>query len=650
MAMGGNGGDGITPETPVKMGAWEMMFLGWAGTLRPSKDTTLVLSPTGATAPVLDLQFEGEPAAEHYIVECRRREGFDRNLPGEGLVVYHVDEGILGQGIQSNSVNAGFTPGLKLVEADGHNDLRQGADRGGPGDPFPGLSDRTMLYDTPTEPSTRTFLGAPTSLGLFGITPVPAGVRLTAQVQPPGWLPTENRTEPGYEPMDFNTPATRCAVDETGSLHLVQSEVRTGRLQIVLRERIGGGWLPGYDVSHTPVDAIEPALALLPGGDLAVAWSDARLGHSTIWYRARVRGVWTAEQLVVDLQGDSRSPAIAVDPRGAMHLTWLLVNGASTRLMFMRFPYLSPYGQPFVLTAEAILPANPSIATDLDGGSYVMWAERSENPAALMFLKVNPDSVQRPPQRLGAQTSLTPASVRAQVEGDGTFHAVWLARGSGLSEIHYQRRPPGGPPAPADSVIETRGGTIQSVQMMVDGSGGVHVVFENSVAGVDQVRYKRRHPSRGWDARSTEITPLAEGGTASASVFARSPGEVSIVYTGYTTTGTRFMERRRLTDSPVSLDAPPPAGRTGPSFRIGPNPLRAGRPIVMRIEAARTTARLVDFFDLSGRRIATAPLEGEGSERHARLSGLVTSGWPAGVYFARLREPSGDTARLVVLR
>jgi M6 family metalloprotease-like protein len=651
MATGGNGGDGRSPQYPTRFGAWEMLFLGWAQSVRPAFDSTLVLPPIGATAPVLDLSFQGEPSAEHFLVENRRREGFDRNLPGEGLLVYHVDESVMGGGLQSNTVNAGFTPGLQVVEADGQHDLTQGIDRGGPGDPFPGIFDRTMLWDQSTDPSTRTFAGAATSLALFGITPQLGGVRVSAQVRAPGWQAPADRTEPGYEPVYFNTPAATTAIGPDGTLFRVVSQLLSGHAQVVLRSRAGNVWQPGFVVSHSAGNAIEPALALLPGGELAVAWSDSRSGATRLYFRARVGGVWTAEQLLVDLAGESRSPAIASDPWGALNLTWLSVEGNRPRLMFMRFSYLSPYGQPRALTAVGSIPTNPSIATDPDGGAYVMWSERSASPPALMFLHTRPDSTPGPAIRLGRSTALTQSSAQSQVDGNGTLHSVWLATGSGASEIHYQRRPATGPPSPIDTVLESRGGTIRDVRMALDPNGGIHVVFQNASGGVDEIRYKRRHPVRGWDALSTMVTQLTDGSSTSPALYPESPGNVTITYDGPALIGSRFFERRRLTDLPSALEAPELFPLPVRRLVLGPNPLRAGAALELSARADATLGGdAVDFFDLAGRRLATVTLDSGFPERRARLAGSVSSVWPAGVYFARLRAAGGPAARIVVLR
>src|SRR5439155_20586652 len=93
--------------------------------------------------------------------------------------------------------------------------------------------------------------------------------------------------------------------DGRGGICSVSSELVAGRSQVVLRSLVAGIWQPTSQVSQSTASALDPSVALLPGGDLALAWSDTRAGHARIYYRARVRGVRTEEQPLADLPGES---------------------------------------------------------------------------------------------------------------------------------------------------------------------------------------------------------------------------------------------------------------------------------------------------------------------------------------------------------
>ncbi|MBI5709883.1 MAG: M6 family metalloprotease domain-containing protein [Candidatus Eisenbacteria bacterium] len=650
MSTGGYGGDGMSPQYPTFVGAWPALFLGWAQSVRPAFDSTLTLPPVTHGGPVVEFWFQGEANPEHFLLETRRRESFDLTLPGEGLIVYHVDDAVIGQGLQANTVNAGLTPGLVIVEADGHDDLTQGGNRGDGADPYPGLAARNYLYDSPAEPNTRTFSGAFTSIGLFGIEPVPEGARLDLKVRAAGWQPAEDRTEAGYAPsLSFGSGAT-AGIAEDGTIYVVAGEARAGHDQVVLRARRDGSWEPGFQVSHSAGDAGDPTLAMLPGGDLAMVWSDTRSGRATLWYRSRIRGVWTDEQQLADPPGESFSPAAAADSRGGIHVAWMLADATGSRVMFLRFPYLSPYGQPAPLTGAGAQPGGVTVAAGRDGGSYILWSEGSSNPASLRFVRYHPDSGLGPGLPLTRTGGQSQSWASALVDSAGTLHTVWIESGAGVSELRYQRRLYSAPPSPSDTLLEGGGGALQSARLARDPLGGLHVVYQNSVAGVPQARYKRRHPERGWDTGATEVTLLSEGPAERPAVLAAAPDEVSVLYSATGGATPRFMQRRRTGDLPPALAAPRAPAVAPTWLSLVPNPLRAGQGLELRWAgpATRRPAAL-EVFDLTGRRVAVAPLEGGGGAWHARFAPGATAAWPSGVYFAR---PTGgrSAARLVVLR
>jgi M6 family metalloprotease-like protein len=84
-----------TPEHPAHMCAFHKAFLGW---LSPSVVTTDLINWPIASASLRPVAYKmwtnGTPGSEYFLVEYRTRDGFDVDLHGEGLVIYHVDEGV----------------------------------------------------------------------------------------------------------------------------------------------------------------------------------------------------------------------------------------------------------------------------------------------------------------------------------------------------------------------------------------------------------------------------------------------------------------------------------------------------------------------------------------------------------------------------
>jgi M6 family metalloprotease-like protein len=83
-ALGWQGGDG-----PVSFSAWSRIKLGWARVHSPgSVLDEIELTDVGQRGDILEIPVT---ASERFVVEYRRRTstGYDRNMPGEGLLIWH---------------------------------------------------------------------------------------------------------------------------------------------------------------------------------------------------------------------------------------------------------------------------------------------------------------------------------------------------------------------------------------------------------------------------------------------------------------------------------------------------------------------------------------------------------------------------------
>ena len=167
-------GDGIylgSPpgSSPAHLDAWCKKFLGWVTPQTISTDLVavslppineLALTPAQANQRMLKLQASTTTPSQYFLLENRQQTGFDSGLPGSGLLVWLIDEAVINGNMANNTVNNNpLRPGVKLIEADGNNDLMSyGGDYGGPGDPFPYTINQSF---TPyTKPASTPNLGS----------------------------------------------------------------------------------------------------------------------------------------------------------------------------------------------------------------------------------------------------------------------------------------------------------------------------------------------------------------------------------------------------------------------------------------------------------------------------------------------------------
>ncbi|NNM33624.1 MAG: M6 family metalloprotease domain-containing protein, partial [Gemmatimonadetes bacterium] len=242
---------------PVHMSPWSLAQLGWTDFQEAGHDVRYqpyVVEPTGDGGRPLRIPLD--PAGrESIVLEYRTREGFDRSLPGQGLLAYRWNLDGQFRPVRDSGVPYRF----RLLEGDGNDDLirthENGGNRGELSDllGFPG--NETRLSAT-TQPSTRREDGSPSSLTIHRISLLPRGAAV--------WISTH--PTPAVVPQDGSPPSARSPY--------------------IQFHRIGGG-VPPYRLESTDLPGwlsveVSDDLLLLTGvptgegtGSLSVALSDA---------------------------------------------------------------------------------------------------------------------------------------------------------------------------------------------------------------------------------------------------------------------------------------------------------------------------------------------------------------------------------------
>jgi immune inhibitor A len=160
---------------PVHYDAWCKAQLGFVNvdTIRTNQNSVQI--PEVETNPkVFRLGKNGDVGPEYFLVENRRKIGFDQYLPGEGLLIYHVDDNIYGNDDQwyPGYTDSGHSQ-VALEQADGNYALELFTwlyynNYGDTGDPFPGDSVKRN-FDDLSFPSSRTYLNQKTEVAVWNI-------------------------------------------------------------------------------------------------------------------------------------------------------------------------------------------------------------------------------------------------------------------------------------------------------------------------------------------------------------------------------------------------------------------------------------------------------------------------------------------------
>lgn len=130
---------------PSHMGAWDKIYLGWTTPqVVPARGSPSLKYVETNVDNIVKLPVAGS-SSEYFLMEYRSRSSgaiFDKNIPGDGLLIWHIDDSITStRGLYvsdqsiANTVNTGIPHyGVSIVSADGI--AISDGNRGSSGNPF----------------------------------------------------------------------------------------------------------------------------------------------------------------------------------------------------------------------------------------------------------------------------------------------------------------------------------------------------------------------------------------------------------------------------------------------------------------------------------------------------------------------------------
>ena len=168
MASGSWNGNGHTPAHPS---AWCKAGQGWVTVTNHASDGEVTVDEVKDSHVVHRLWRNGERSDEYFLVENRQRDRFDEQLPGDGLLIWHIDDSV-----PDNTDERHYM--VALEQADGSRDLEDLTNRGDGGDAYPGTEDNRE-FNGITTPGSNSYAGAPTFVAVSDISD--SGLSMTAR-------------------------------------------------------------------------------------------------------------------------------------------------------------------------------------------------------------------------------------------------------------------------------------------------------------------------------------------------------------------------------------------------------------------------------------------------------------------------------------
>ena len=178
MGAGSWNNSGLTPAHPC---AWCKIQQGWVEVSNPTKNQSSVkIEAVQKTNKVFRLWKNGTQGNEYFLVENRQQKKYDKYIPGNGLLIWHIDDGI-----DDNSNELHYR--VALMQADGRRDLEKGNNAGDPDDAWPGTRAK-KVFNQGSNPNSLSYGGLDTSVQVNIIKTTGESVvadLMVAQVKPP---------------------------------------------------------------------------------------------------------------------------------------------------------------------------------------------------------------------------------------------------------------------------------------------------------------------------------------------------------------------------------------------------------------------------------------------------------------------------------
>lgn len=169
MAGGSWNNGGHTPAHPT---AWCKVRSGWVNpTVVHNSAQNVTLKPYNVNQDIIKVPIGAANSKEYFLISNRQKAGFDAHIPGEGMIIEHVDEN------QGNNTDESHYL-VDIEQADGNRDLNNNTNSGDNTDPFP-IAGNNKFTNT-SNPNSKSYSGADSKVSVTNI--ARSGNNITANV------------------------------------------------------------------------------------------------------------------------------------------------------------------------------------------------------------------------------------------------------------------------------------------------------------------------------------------------------------------------------------------------------------------------------------------------------------------------------------
>ena len=161
MGSGSWGGPGNDGSVPTHLSAWSKARLGWINV------TNIFNTPRSYNIQNIESNSNAYAANnsvlvgqnEYFLLENRKQVGFDAYIPNQGIVIWHIDDGVINAYYADNTINGHSIQGVIPEYVSTVTDA-------------PYLSPSKQYFNATTTPNSATNNGTATSVSIYVQSPI----------------------------------------------------------------------------------------------------------------------------------------------------------------------------------------------------------------------------------------------------------------------------------------------------------------------------------------------------------------------------------------------------------------------------------------------------------------------------------------------
>jgi hypothetical protein len=280
------------------------------------------------------------------------------------------------------------------------------------------------------------------------------------------------------------------AVD-SGVIHTVWHDSVNGDWDIMYRKRSGGVWGTIEEISEdiTIETQMYPKVAAA-SGNVYVVWQDGRDGDWDIYFRFHNGALWSAiTQVNVDSGSEAQTYPKITAGGGNAYVVWVDEGGGDKDILMRVFDG-SSWGSEMEVSEDFTGEEQdePDVAYD-SGTVHLVWQEFKTTDRDIFYRNWNGISFS-PVSEVSIDSQTEFQKVPAVAVQFGIVHAAWADKGDGDWDIVY-RQYNGSTWLSPQEISADIGTEDQYLPDIATDNGVVHVVWEDSGDGDNDIRYRR---------------------------------------------------------------------------------------------------------------------------------------------------------------